>query len=133
MGRDRALPPSFFGYLDPRTRIPSRNVILIGVLCLLGAWLISYETGAELLNFGALIGFMGVNLAAFLRYFVRGERTIANFAAPIAGFLICLAIWLSLRNLAKIAGVVWLAAGVAYGAWKTNWFREPIRFDAPSE
>ncbi len=85
MGRDRALPPSFFGYLDPRTQIPSRNVILIGVICLLGAWVISYETGAELLNFGALIGFMGVNVAAFLRYWVRGHRTFANFAAPLGG------------------------------------------------
>lgn len=130
MGRDRALPPSFFGYLEAKTQIPSRNVILIGAVCLLGAWLISYETGAELLNFGALIGFMGVNLAAFLRYYVRGERRMANLLMPLAGFAICLAIWLSLRNVAKIAGVTWLAAGVIYGAWKTRGFREPIRFDA---
>jgi putrescine importer len=129
MGRDRALPPSFFGYLHPRTQIPSRNVALIGAICLIGAWIISYETGAELLNFGALIGFMGVNLAAFLRYYVRGERTLSNLLVPVLGFLICLAIWLSLRNLAKIAGIAWLAVGVLYGAWKTDWFRKPIRFD----
>lgn len=132
MGRDKALPASFFGYLDSRTQIPSRNVMLIGALCLMGAWIISYETGAELLNFGALIGFMGVNLAAFQRYFVRGERTLTNFAAPLAGFLICLAIWLSLRTPAKVAGATWLALGIAYGAWKTRGFREPIRFDAPA-
>lgn len=132
MGRDRALPPSFFGYLDPRTQIPSRNVLLIGTMCLLGAWIISYETGAELLNFGALIGFMGVNLAAFRRYFLRGERSLWNFVAPMLGFVICLALWLSLRNTAKTAGIIWLAAGVLYGAWKTNWFRDPIRFDAPA-
>ncbi len=135
MGRDRALPQSFFGYLDPRTQIPSRNVILIGAMCLIGAWMISYETGAELLNFGALIGFMGVNAAAFLRYFVRGEKTAGNLLVPVLGFAICLAIWLSLRDLAKIAGALWLAAGVLYGAWKTRGFRDPIRFDmgAPVE
>jgi putrescine importer len=132
MGRDRALPPGFFGYLDPKTQIPSRNVMLIGAIILVGAWLISYETGAELLNFGALIGFMGVNLAAFLRYWLRGERTLYNFAAPLAGFLICLAIWLSLRDLAKIAGLAWLVIGVAYGAWKTRGFRTPIRFESGS-
>jgi amino acid transporter len=132
MGRDRALPQSFFGYVNPHTQVPSRNVILIGAVCLIGAWIITYETGAELLNFGALIGFMGVNLAAFLRYFVRGRRTLGNFAMPLVGFLICLAIWLSLRNAAKIAGLIWLAAGILYGAWKTKGFREPIRFDAPA-
>ena len=30
--------------------------------------LFSYGLGAEMLNFGALIAFMGVNLAAFVRY-----------------------------------------------------------------
>ncbi len=129
MGRDRALPKSFFGYLDPKTQIPSRNVLLIGAMCLVGAWMISYETGAELLNFGALIGFMGVNAAAFVRYWVRGARTLGGFLLPVLGFVTCLAIWLSLRNVAMIAGAVWLVAGVLYGAWKTNWFREPIRFD----
>ena len=103
--------------------------MLIGAICLIGAWMISYETGAELLNFGALIGFMGVNAAAFLRYFVRGERTLSHFAVPVLGFVICLAIWLSLRDLAKIAGITWLTAGVLYGAWKTKGFREPIRFE----
>jgi putrescine importer len=132
MGRDRALPQSFFGYLSPRTQIPSRNVMLIGAICLTGAWIISYETGAELLNFGALIGFMGVNVAAFLRYYVRGERTLSHLLVPLFGFLICLALWLSLRDLAKIAGLTWLALGVLYGAWKTRWFRDPIRFDVAS-
>ncbi len=132
MGRDHALPNAFFGYVSPKTQVPSRNVMLIGAVCLLGAWIISYETGAELLNFGALIGFMGVNIAAFVHYWVRGHRTFGNFAAPLAGFVICLALWLSLRDLAKIAGMVWLIVGIAYGAYKTNWFRKPIRFEAPS-
>ena len=34
----------------------------------------SYQLGAELLNFGAFIGFMGVNIAAFVRYYVRAEQ-----------------------------------------------------------
>ena len=94
---------------------------------------LSYQLGAELLNFGAFIGFMGVNAAAFLRYFVRGERKLMNFLPPVLGFLICLAIWLSLRTPAKIAGALWLAFGMAYGAWRTRGFREPIRFEAPAE
>jgi putrescine importer len=129
MGRDNALPPRFFAYLDPKRSVPSLNVILIGVLCLVGAWVITYEIGAELLNFGALIGFMGVNVAAFLHYFVRGERKLSHLIIPLVGFLVCFGMWISLRNTAKFAGLAWLAAGVLYGAYKTDWFRKPIRFE----
>jgi hypothetical protein len=62
-----------------------------------------------MLNFGALVAFMGVNAAAFRRYFLRCKRTIGNCLPPLAGFAICLCIWLSLRTPAKLAGGVWLA------------------------
>jgi len=26
-----------------------------------------------------------------------------------------------------------MAAGIAFGAWKTKWFREPLSFDVPAE
>jgi hypothetical protein len=46
-----------------------------------------YQLGAELLNFGASIAFMGVNASAFVHYFVRGERrTLGNFLPPLLGF-----------------------------------------------
>ncbi len=66
MGRDRALP-KWFGYVHPATAIPSRNVILCGALALGGAWAITYQLGAELLNFGAFLAFSGVNAACFLQ------------------------------------------------------------------
>ena len=31
MGRDNAIPRRFFGAVNPRTHIPSNNVILVGV------------------------------------------------------------------------------------------------------
>jgi amino acid transporter len=132
MGRDNALPKSFFGYLHPVRRIPSRNVLLIGALCTTGAFLISYQTGAELLNFGALIGFTGVNLSSLLHYWVRGrERSWSHLVAPAVGAAVCLFLWFSLSPLAKVAGAAWLAFGVAYGAWKTGGFRRNlISFDA---
>src|SRR3984893_14848907 len=73
MGRISALPKSFFGAVDPKRHVPRNNVIFVGVIALAGAFIISYGLGAEMLNFGALIAFMGVNLATFMRYFVRGE------------------------------------------------------------
>jgi amino acid transporter len=134
MGRDDAIPRRFFGALDPRTRIPRNNILLVGGLALLGALAVSYQLGAELLNFGAFIGFMGVNLAAFMRYYVRGDRrSFLDLAPPLLGFVVCAYIWWSLRWPAKLAGLAWLAAGLLYGAWKTGGFRRQIEFAAPDE
>lgn len=135
MGRSQAIPRSFFGAVDARTRIPRNNVILVGGIALVGAFLMSYERGAELLNFGALIAFMGVNLASLTHYYIRGNnRTLSNLLPPIAGFVICAAIWWNLSPAAKLVGSIWMLAGVAYGVWKTQGFRgELVNFDVPSE
>jgi putrescine importer len=133
MGRSNALPKSFFGVVDPRHQIPRNNVLFVGLIALAGAFIVSYSLGAEMLNFGALIAFMGVNLAALVHYYIRqNEKRIINLLPPIAGFLICLALWLGLSKPAKIAGMIWLSMGIAFGAWKTKGFRGTlINFDLP--
>ena len=114
MGRDRALPTSFFGAIEPRKRIPRNNVLLIGVISLLGALVMSYETGAELLNFGALLAFMGVNLSS-LRHALRFKEQARSglVLSGTFGFIVCLILWLNLSNLGKIAGTSWAFLGIA--------------------
>jgi len=134
MGRSNALPKSFFGVVDEKHRVPRNNVIFIGVIVLLGSFRLKFEEGIELLNFGALIAFMGVNAAAFMHYFVRAaEKKITHFLPPILGFFICLGLWWSLSVPAKILGSVWMILGIAFGIWKTRWFREPLSFEVPPE
>ena len=140
MGRSNALPKSFFGAIDPKHHVPRNNVIFVGVIALAAALLVSvgmfsYGLGAEMLNFGALIAFMGVNAAAFMRYYVREpQKKLTNLVPPVLGFLICLLLWLNLSRPAKIAGVIWMAVGIAFGAWKTRGFRgDLVNFDLPSE
>jgi putrescine importer len=135
MGRSKALPQSFFGAVDPKRHVPRNNVIFVGVIALIGAFIVSYGLGAEMLNFGALIAFMGVNLAAFVRYFVRGaEKKLTNFVPPLAGFFICLLLWLNLSRPAKIVGAIWMAVGIIFGAVKTRGFRgNLIDFELPPE
>ncbi len=129
MGRDNAIPRKFFGAVNARTRIPSNSIMLVGVVTLIGAFVLTYPLGAELLNFGALIAFMGVNVCAFIRYFARGQRkTFWNFLPPLLGFAVCFYLWLSLGLTAKIAGLVWLSLGVLYGAWRTSFFTKPLDF-----
>ena len=74
MGRSNALPKSFFGAVDAKHRVPRNNVLFVGAIALIGAFVMSYGLGAEMLNFGALIAFMGVNAAAFVRYVVRDTK-----------------------------------------------------------
>jgi len=164
MGRSNALPKSFFGAVDKKHRIPRNNVILVGAVALLGAFVLemvagyrtyslgssglswatfvkimnggeAYGLGAEMLNFGALIAFMGVNAAAFMRYYVRGaEKKLSNLVPPIVGFVICLLLWLNLSTPAKIGGGIWMGVGIAFGAWKTKGFRgDLVNFDLPAE
>lgn len=135
MGRSRAIPAKFFGAIEAKRHIPMNNVVLIGAVAMIGAFFTSYERGVELLNFGAFIAFMGVNLASFTHYFVRApEKRWTNFVFPLLGFAICFFIWLNLSRTAKIAGSVWIAAGMAYGAIKTRGFRAGLmRFDASVE
>jgi amino acid transporter len=135
MGRSNALPKGFFGVVDPKRYIPRNNVLFVGVVALIGAFVLNFGLGAELLNFGALIAFMGVNAAAFLRYYVRApQKKFGNLAPPVAGFLICLLLWLNLSWTAKLAGAAWMLVGIAFGAWKTRGFRsELVNFELPAE
>lgn len=134
MGQSGALPRSFFGAIESRHGIPRNNVLLVGVLALAGGFLLSYQLGAELLNFGAFIAFMGVNLAAFTRGWVRaGKKTAINFILPLLGFLFCGYLFYSLRSPAKIAGGAWLAAGLLYGALRTHGFSKNVEsFEPPA-
>ena len=92
---------------------PRNNVLLIGLISLLGALVMTYETGAELLNFGALLAFMGVNLSSVrhsMRFEEHGRARLVLFGS--LGFVVCLILWLNLSNLGKIAGSSWACLGI---------------------
>ena len=135
MGRDNVLPHSLFGYLSPQRQNPSRNIMFVGALAFLGTVFIPFDQACDLLNFGAFIGFMGVNLATFWSYYVRtpeGHRrsVLWDVLLPTSGFVLCLIFWIGLPNRAKIVGGLWLLVGVAYSAYKTRGFRQqPLLFD----
>jgi putrescine importer len=133
MGRGNAIPKSFFGAIEPKHRIPRNNVLFVGALALAGTTVLTFERAAELLNFGALLAFMGVNAASFTHYFWRGrEKKWTDFAVPTLGFVICLLLWLNLSRPAMIAGSIWMLLGIAYGAVRTRGFRaELVSFDIP--
>jgi amino acid transporter len=135
MGRDNVLPRTLFGYLSPRRQNPSRNIIFVGVLAFLGTVFIPFDHACDLLNFGAYLGFMGVNISIIWSYYVRPptgyqHSVLWDILFPASGFLLCLIFWIGLPRRAKIVGGLWLIAGLAYSAYKTRGFRErPLLFD----
>jgi len=125
MGRSGALPKSFFGIVDPKRHVPRNNVFFVGAIALVGALLVTvpshretvcggtlfcYGLGAEMLNFGALIAFMGVNMAAFVRYDVRegGKNPLAPLVLVAA--VIGLVLWPGANQFMYIAAGLLLAA-----------------------
>lgn len=89
----------------------------------------TFEQAGEILNFGAFLAFMGVNLATFWQFAVvqqpgRRRRWFADVVMPLIGFMFCLWIWLGLKMPAKFMGGVWFTAGLTYSAIKTRGFRE---------
>lgn len=135
MGRDNVLPRKFFSYLHPKRNTPSYNIWMIGLLAYVASLFITYEQSAELLNFGAFLAFMGVNLATIQQYYFVGvpghkPRWFTDLCLPLFGFLFCLWIWWGLRTPAKVVGGIWFAIGLTYAAIKTRGFRTaPVMID----
>lgn len=112
MGMEGALPRRIFAELDQKNRIPQKNVLLIGVLCLIGAMFFSFSLGADLLNFGALVAFIGVNISCALRAYRQVRRNWLIIATSLAGSATCALLWWNLDPKAKLVGSLWASLGV---------------------
>lgn len=135
MGRDDVLPNKIFGHLHPKKRNPVYNVWIVGGLAYLGVLTIPWERSAEIVTFGALLAFMGVNLAALKHFWFSKEavghrKFFVDALVPGFGFLFCFVLLVSLQAWTKYAGLVWLAIGILYAAYKTRGFTlRPKLFD----
>lgn len=128
MGRDGILPKKFFGYLNPKRKTPTYSIILISIISL-AALFVSLTVATCLLNFGALLGFVMVNISVIAHYFVKGKcRTgkdlFRYLIFPIIGAVFTFALWIGLDSTAKTLGFIWLAIGFVYLAFKTRFFKE---------
>jgi putrescine importer len=145
MGRGNALPKAFFGAIEPKRHVPRNNILVVGAFAFAGAAILeffsgrlgggAYEIGAEALNFGAFVAFMGVNGASFIHHW-RHEKSknLSGLIVPALGFLICGFIWFHLSRPALVLGAIWMAAGITYGAVRTRGFKsELVTFEIPPD
>jgi putrescine importer len=144
MGRGNALPKSFFGAVDARNRVPRNNILAVGAFAFFGAGILeffagrlgggAYEIGAEALNFGAFIAFIGVNAAALVHHLRQEKKTLGGMVVPVLGCTICGFIWIHLSHPALWLGTIWMVAGITFGAFRTRGFKaELVSFDIPPD
>ncbi len=135
MGRDDVLPKKIFGHLSAKKGNPNYNIWIVGGLAYIGVLTIPWEHAAEIVTFGALLAFMGVNISA-LRHFwfshdaSRHRNFFIDAFVPGFGFVFCALLLLSLQTWTRYAGLIWLVVGFLYNAYKTRGFtRTPQLID----
>ena len=120
MSRDGRLP-GFLSYVNPRTKVPERAIILVGALTLvLGLFFVGQiAVISSLVNFGALTAFLLLHVSVVVWYVGRNgsKNYFLHLVSPVIGFLvIAYVLWNADAN-AKIGGIVWLVVGVAVLAY----------------
>ena len=129
MGRDGVFPEKVFGYVHPKWRTPTFNVVLVGVVAM-SAITFDLVTATALINFGALVAFTFVNLSVISQFYIREKRNrtfkdhFHYLILPVIGALTVGALWLNLESSSMTLGLVWGAIGLGYLAVITNAFRK---------
>ncbi len=135
MGRDNVIPKRIFGVLSRVQQTPVYNIWIVGFIAFVGSVFLPLGNACDLLNFGAFLGYMGVNLSVIWSYYLRppagyNRHIIKDLILPGFGFLFCILIWIGLPNVAQITGAAWLMCGVLVLAYKTKGFKQkPELFD----
>jgi amino acid transporter len=129
IGRDGILPRKIFGHLDKKHASPNYNILIIGVIAMIGAYTLSFEESARLINFGAFLAFMGVNIASLNNFYFKSKKKsirsfLLNFIPAFLGSLFSLIIWINLPLKTFIIGGIWLLIGIIYLAVNTKGFKK---------
>ncbi|HYM18426.1 MAG TPA: APC family permease [Micropepsaceae bacterium] len=116
MARDRKLP-RFLSHVHPRRKVPDRAIIFVAIVTLLLGFALAnqLELLTSMVNFGALTGFLMLH-ASVIVHFVWRQRSrvwLRHLVAPLVGFTIVAYVLLNMAAPAKIAGLAWLAIGIA--------------------
>jgi amino acid transporter len=128
MGRDGILP-KVLSTVHPKWQSPWVSTVLIGVLSAAVAIAVGLTQLANVLAFGALTGFMALNLTVIWHFYIRAPRRsgvtfLYYVVSPALGFGLCVWIFTSMNIAAYEVGCTWLAVGFLYLLAKTRAFRK---------
>lgn len=135
MGREEIVPKKIFAHLSAKRGNPVYSELIVGILAYVAVLSIPWVRAAEIVTFGALIAFTGVNLAALLHFwFLPGPNSQRSFLldafVPGFGCAFCFVLLLGLQTWTRWAGLLWLAIGLVYAGYRTRMFTlRPKIFD----
>lgn len=117
MGRDKMLP-TVFATLSPKYQTPVFNLLLIAAISLLSL-VMTLTLAASLINFGALIAFLFVNIAVIFHYFIKSKNKsissiIRYLTIPSLGSIFIIYLLFNLDTISIVFGIVWVVLGVFY-------------------
>jgi amino acid transporter len=120
MGRERQLPAAL-GWVHAGTGVPRVATVFSTVTALLVAlWLKDrIELLASIISFGALIGFLMLQLAVLV-HFQRepaGRHVFFHRVVPVVGIVSVLAILSGMHAVALQVGLAWVLVGAVYGLY----------------
>jgi len=118
IGRDGLLPP-LFHRVNPRTRTPVNNTIIVAVVVGLLAGLLPIEFLAEMTSIGTLVAFLVVSISVIILRrtapdLPRGFTVPGYPVVPILSILGCLWIIISLRPVTIVAFAIWVAVALIW-------------------
>lgn len=133
MGRDGVLPRKFFSYVSKTHQIPTYNLLLIGLVSLVLAFYMNFEKAAQVLNYGAFLGFFAVNLSVLFEYVLRRRPEIFGLweftrfvIMPVFGMIVIFWIFRSLEPGVIWWVTAWMLFGITYYAIITRGFRKSL-------
>jgi putrescine importer len=135
MGRDGALPAKIFGAVNRKWKTPHWNIIIIVCLEFLLGSLFQLDKIAELVNYGALLGFILLNVTVIVLFIFKKQAIKENNNKSFIIFIkyiffpalgICVLGWvfLNMHINTLIFGTIWLVIGVVYGLYISNGYRK---------
>lgn len=130
MGNDGLLPKNIFGYISPKTHVPTYNILIMGAFGLT-ALFFSLTIACCLINFGALLAFTVVNLSVVGHYFVKNKnRTggdyIRHLIIPIIGAAYTMYMLINLSGTSIIYGIIWTVLGFIWLAVVSKGFKKSV-------
>lgn len=132
MGRDEVLPKKIFGAIHARWKTPYWNIILITCLEYIIGIAFTVDTITELVNYGALFGFILLNFSVIWLHFIKDKkannagitRLVNHLFSPIFGMIILIWVFINMKPITLLVGTAWLIIGIVIGCWQSKGYRK---------
>ncbi|MHC5225023.1 APC family permease [Ignatzschineria sp. LJL83] len=129
MGRDGQLPNRIFGMLHPKYKTPIFNILLIGIISI-SATFLSLGLVASIINFGAFIAFIMVNISVMVLFFKEKNRSLKAifllFLLPLIGAVLDIWLFINLDSYSLLLGFIWFSIGIIYLLFLTKGFKKVV-------